>query len=57
MASNTGQTTRRREMKKSILGLRRKNALRRDGSTEKSLPLNVPNAGEKAAKAKATKAK
>ena len=48
MASNTRKLKVRRAMSKARRGKKRKNALRRHGSTPASLPLNMPNANEKA---------
>jgi len=47
MASNTRQTTARRNAKKASLGKKRKNKVRKFGSTAPDLPLSVPNANER----------
>lgn len=51
MASPTKKLKIRRKINKARAGKARKNAVRRDGSTAKLLPLDVPNANEKAQKA------
>jgi hypothetical protein len=48
MASCTRKVTNVRERKMVTKGAARKNELRRNGSTAKNLPLNMPNAHEKA---------
>lgn len=50
MASVTKKLKIRRAMNKARAGKKRKNALKRNGSTPESLPLNMPNANEKAQK-------
>jgi hypothetical protein len=56
MASKTRKTTNVREKKVAKSGSARKNELRRKGTTAPNLPLNKPNAHEKAqAAAKAKK--
>ena len=56
MASKTRKTTNVREKKVAKAGATRKNDLRRKGTTAANLPLNKPNANEKAqAAAKAKK--
>jgi hypothetical protein len=56
MASKTRKLTNIRERKAATNGSARKNKLRREGTTAPSLPLNKPNANEKAqAAAKAKK--
>jgi hypothetical protein len=53
MASATKKLKVRRLLSKASQAKRRKNKLRREGSTPKNLPLNMPNANESAMKAKA----
>ncbi|NRA65026.1 MAG: hypothetical protein HRU19_11130 [Pseudobacteriovorax sp.] len=48
MASVTKKLKVRRAINKARAGKKRKNELRRNGSTAPSLPLNMPNANEKA---------
>lgn len=48
MASATRIVKLRRKMKKAAMGSKRKAQLRIHGSTQADLPLNVPNANEKA---------
>lgn len=48
MASATRIVKLRRKMKKASMGRKRKAQLRIKGSTQLDLPLNVPNANEKA---------
>jgi hypothetical protein len=48
MASNTRKLTNIRERKVIKAGASRKNALRAKGTTAPNLPLNKPNANEKA---------
>ena len=55
MASKTRKLTNIRERKAAKNGSARKNALRRKGTTSPSLPLNKPNANEKAQAAAKTK--
>jgi hypothetical protein len=55
MASKTRKLTNIRERKAAKNGSARKNALRRKGTTAPSLPLNKPNANEKAQAAAKTK--
>ncbi len=56
MASNTRIVEFRRKMKKSKMGVWRKNKLRKFGSTQPDLALNKPNASElKQLKAKQAK--
>lgn len=55
MASPTKRSKVRRAINKARAGKKRKNKIRIAGSTAASLPLNVPNANEKA-QAKAAKA-
>jgi hypothetical protein len=57
MASKTRKLTNIRERKAAKLGADRKNAVRRKGTTAPSLPLNKPNANEKAQAAAAAKSK
>lgn len=57
MASKTRKLTNIRERKASKLGAQRKNAVRRTGTTAPRLPLNMPNANEKAQAAAVSKAK
>ena len=52
MASATHIVKLRRKMKKAAMGRRRKAEMRIHGSTKADLTLNVPNANEKAQKAK-----
>ncbi len=52
MASNTKKLKVRRAIRSAKAGTKRKNAARNFGTTAASLPLNVPNANEKAQKAK-----
>ncbi|MCX6118297.1 MAG: hypothetical protein NT027_12200 [Proteobacteria bacterium] len=56
MASRTRKVTNVREKKAIKAGAARKNLLRIHGSTAKNLPLNMPNAHEKAAIALKAKA-
>lgn len=51
MASPTKKLKVRRTLKKASRAARRKNKMRNHGSTAPNLPLNMPNAHEKAAKA------
>ena len=51
MASTTKKLKVRRALNKARAGKKRKNALRRNGSTGISLPLDKPNANEVAQKA------
>ncbi|MDA9951274.1 hypothetical protein N9D31_01740 [Oligoflexaceae bacterium] len=46
MASSTKKLKVRKLLKKANAGKKRKNRLKRDGSTAKSLPLDKPNANE-----------
>jgi hypothetical protein len=55
MASPTKRSKVRRAINKARAGKKRKNKIRIVGSTKASLPLNAPNANEKA-QAKAAKA-
>ena len=48
MASTTKKLKVRRALNKARAGKKRKNAIRRHGSTIPNLPLNMPNANEKA---------
>ena len=48
MASPTKISERRRELRKINMGAKRKRKLRVEGSTMPTLPLNMPNANEKA---------
>lgn len=48
MGSPTRVTERRRELRRIKLGTKRKRAIRIDGTTAAPLPLNVPNANERA---------
>lgn len=57
MASKTRKLTNIRERKATKLGAQRKNEVRRKGTTAPRLPLNKPNANEKAQAAAATKSK
>lgn len=50
MASKTTKLVRIRERKAVRSGLKRKNHIRKHGSTAPNLPLNVPNAHEAAQK-------
>lgn len=50
MASNTRKLKKRRAINKARSGKARKNAVRRNGTTAESLPLNKPNANEIAQK-------
>ncbi len=51
MASPTKRSKVRRAMNKARAGKKRKNKIRIEGTTAASLPLNVPNANERAQKA------
>ena len=51
MASPTKKLKVRRALKKASEAKRRKNKIRNHGSTAPNLPLNMPNAQEKAVKA------
>jgi hypothetical protein len=53
MASTTKQLKVRRTLNKARAGKVRKNELARNGSTKPSLPLNMPNANERAQQKKA----
>lgn len=57
MASKTRKLTNIRERKATKVGAQRKNEVRRKGTTASRLPLNKPNANEKAQATKATKAR
>lgn len=57
MASKTRKLTNIRERKATKLGAQRKNEVRRKGTTAPRLPLNKPNANEKAQAAASTKTK
>jgi hypothetical protein len=57
MASKTQKLTRIRERKVAKTGAARKNEVRRKGTTAPNLPLNKPNANEKAQAAAKAKAK
>ncbi len=48
MASRTGQTETRRLINKARLGKKGKNHVRKYGTTKPGLPLNKPNANERA---------
>jgi hypothetical protein len=50
MASATRIVKARRKMKKATMGRKRKNYLRKHGSTQANLALDKPNANEKALK-------
>lgn len=50
MASCKKKLKVRRALKNASKGRKRKNQLRREGSTKASLPLTMPNANEKAQK-------
>jgi len=50
MASKTTKLVRIRERKMVTMGAARKNKVRRVGTTAPDLPLNMPNANEKAMK-------
>ena len=52
MASTTKKLKVRRAIRAAKAGKLRKNAAKNHGTTAASLPLNVPNANEKAQKAK-----
>ena len=53
MAPPTKKVKQQRKIRRAAAGKRRKNSLRNSGSTSKSLPLNKPNANEKAQKSQA----
>ncbi|MEZ4743975.1 MAG: hypothetical protein R3B45_16260 [Bdellovibrionota bacterium] len=53
MASSTKKLKVRRKLNKAAKGKKRKNQMRFHGSTAPNLPLTMPNANEKAMKAKA----
>jgi hypothetical protein len=55
MASPTKKVTIVRERKKVKAGAARKNEIRRNGTTAANLPLNMPNANEKAQMARKSK--
>lgn len=55
MTSKTTKLVRIRERKVSKAGLKRKNAIRKTGTTAADLPLNKPNANERAMKKAAAK--
>jgi hypothetical protein len=57
MASKTRKLTNIRERKASKLGAQRKNEVRRKGTTAPRLPLDKPNADEKAQAAGRAKTK
>jgi hypothetical protein len=57
MASKTRKLTNIRERKATKLGAQRKNEVRRKGTTAPRLPLDKPNANEKAQGAGKSKAK
>ena len=56
MASKTTKLVRIREHKVSTAGRKRKNAVRKAGTTAANLPLNKPNAHERSLKKPAAKA-
>lgn len=55
MTSKTTKLVRIRERKVTKAGLKRKNSLRKNGTTAADLPLNKPNANERAQKKSAAK--
>jgi len=57
MASKTRKLTNIRERKVTKLGAKRKNEVRRNGTTAPRLTLDKPNANEKAQASRSTKAK
>ncbi len=55
MTSKTTKLVRIRERKVTKAGLKRKNSLRKNGTTAADLPLNKPNANERAQKKSSAK--